>query len=86
VLKEKTNAGRGVARAKGRKGGRPKTLTTEEIKVALELYDNPDVSIPEICQQLKISKTTLYRYVRPKGKHQVGLQGFVRRLRGLGER
>jgi DNA invertase Pin-like site-specific DNA recombinase len=55
---------RSHARAKGRKGGRPKTLTPEEVKLLQELYNNKEVSIPEICQQLKISKMTLYRYVK----------------------
>jgi DNA invertase Pin-like site-specific DNA recombinase len=86
VLKEKTTAGRRVARAKGRKGGRPKILTPEEVTLLQELYNNPDVSVPEICQQLKISKMTLYRYVKRRDKQeQPGLKGLVRRLRGLGE-
>jgi DNA invertase Pin-like site-specific DNA recombinase len=86
VLKEKTSAGRRIARAKGRKGGRPKALTAEEVTLLKELYNNPDISVPEICQQLKISKMTLYRYVKPKDKQQPGLKGLVRRLRGIGER
>jgi DNA invertase Pin-like site-specific DNA recombinase len=87
VLKEKTYEGRRIARAKGRKGGRPKTLTPEEVTLLQELYNNPDISIPEICQQLKISKMTLYRYVRRRDKQeQPGLKGLVRRLRGLGKR
>jgi DNA invertase Pin-like site-specific DNA recombinase len=64
MLREKTKAGRRVARAKGRKGGRPKTLTPEQVTLLRELYNNPDVSVLEICQQLKISRTTLYRYVK----------------------
>jgi DNA invertase Pin-like site-specific DNA recombinase len=86
VLKAKTTAGRRVARAKGRKGGRPKSLTAEEVTLLRELYNNKDVSIPEICEQLKISKMTLYRYVKHRDKQQPGLQGLVSRLRGLGER
>jgi DNA invertase Pin-like site-specific DNA recombinase len=86
VMREKTSAGRRVARAKGRKGGRPKTLTSEEVTLLQELYNNKEVSIPEICQQLQISKMTLYRYVKPKEKQQPGLKGLVHRLRGLRER
>jgi DNA invertase Pin-like site-specific DNA recombinase len=87
VLKEKTHEGRWVARAEGRKGGRPKTLTSEEVTLLQELYNNPDISVPEICQQLKISKMTLYRYVKRRDKQeQPGLRGLVRRLRVLGER
>jgi DNA invertase Pin-like site-specific DNA recombinase len=86
VLKEKTKTGRGVARARGRKGGRPRTLTPEEVTLLKELYNNKEVTIPEICQQLQISKVTLYRYVKRTDKQQPGLKGLVRRLRGLGER
>jgi DNA invertase Pin-like site-specific DNA recombinase len=82
VMREKTASGRRVARARGRKGGRPKTLTAEEIKVALELYNNEEVSISEICQQLKISKTTLYRYVKPKEQEKPRLSGLIRQLTG----
>jgi DNA invertase Pin-like site-specific DNA recombinase len=64
VMREKTKPGLRAARAKGRKGGRPKSLTAEEVKLLQELYNNPDISVPEICEQLKISKTTLYRYVK----------------------
>jgi DNA invertase Pin-like site-specific DNA recombinase len=86
VMREKTTTGRRVARAKGRKGGRPKTLTPEEVTLLQELYNNPDISIPEICNQLQISKMTMYRYVKQGDKQQPGLKGLVRRLRGLGER
>ncbi len=86
VMREKTRAGRRIARAKGRKGGRPKTLTAEEVTLLQKLYNNKEVSIPEICRQLRISKMTLYRYVKYRSKRQPGLQGLVRRLRGLGER
>jgi DNA invertase Pin-like site-specific DNA recombinase len=64
LMRERTKAGLRVVRAKGRKGGRPKTLTPEEVRLLLELYNNKEVSILEICQQLKISRTTLYRYVK----------------------
>ena len=80
VLKEKTKAGRRVARAKGRKGGRHKSLTASEIQVLQELYNNKEVTIPEICQQLKISKMTLYRYVKQREPEKPRLSGFIRQL------
>ncbi len=80
VLKAKTTAGLQVARAKGRKGGRPKTLTPEEVTLLQELYNNKEVSIPEICQQLKISKMTLYRYVKHREPEKPYLRGFIRQL------
>jgi DNA invertase Pin-like site-specific DNA recombinase len=80
VMREKTTAGRRVARAKGRKGGRPKTLSAEEATLLQELYNNPDISVPEICQQLKISKMTLYRYVKQREPEKPRLSGFIRQL------
>jgi DNA invertase Pin-like site-specific DNA recombinase len=80
VMRAKTTTGRRIARAKGRKGGRPKSLTTEEITLLRELYHNKEVSIPEICRQLKISKMTLYRYVKPRQPEKPQLRGFIRQL------
>jgi DNA invertase Pin-like site-specific DNA recombinase len=85
LMREKTKPGLRVARTRGRKGGRPKALNASDIKTVQELYAKRDIPVPEICQQMKISRMTLYRYVKPKEKHQAGLPGFVRRLRGLGE-
>jgi DNA invertase Pin-like site-specific DNA recombinase len=82
VMREKTKPGLRVARAKGRKGGRPKSLTAEEVKLLQELYNNPDISVPEICEQLKISKMTLYRYVKRREPKKPRLRGLFRQLTG----
>jgi DNA invertase Pin-like site-specific DNA recombinase len=86
VLKAKTSAGRRIARAKGRKGGRPKTLTALEIQELRELYSNQNIPIMEIRRKFHIARSTFYRYVKPKDKQQPGLKGLVHQLRGLGER
>jgi DNA invertase Pin-like site-specific DNA recombinase len=82
VMREKTTAGRRVARARGRRGGRPKALTAEEIKTVQELYTNTNIPIAEICRQLNISKMTLYRYVRPREPQKPRLRGLIRQLTG----
>ena len=64
LIQERTKAGLEAARARGKKGGRPKTLNEKEIEVAVRLYNERKNSIKEICQIMKISKTTLYSYVR----------------------
>jgi DNA invertase Pin-like site-specific DNA recombinase len=86
VLKAKTSAGRQVARAKGRKGGRPKRLTASEIQELRQLYSNQEIPIIEIRRKFHLPRSTFYRYVKPTDKHQPGLKGLVHRLRGLGER
>ena len=65
IIRERTNAGLQAARARGRLGGRPKIQTLDPKKIALarKLYDDQDMTVQEICEQLHISKSTLYRYV-----------------------
>ncbi len=65
IIRERTNAGLQAARARGRVGGRPKSLTGKKAAMAQELYNNNSNSIDEICKTLNISRTTLYRYIQP---------------------
>jgi DNA invertase Pin-like site-specific DNA recombinase len=67
IIRERTNAGLLAARARGRKGGRPKSLTEKKAGMARELYNNKNNSINEICKTLNISRTTLYRYIKIGG-------------------
>jgi DNA invertase Pin-like site-specific DNA recombinase len=67
ILRERTNAGLKAARARGKKGGRPPaTGLSDAKKVALaqRLYDDPDNSIEDICKTLRVSRSTLYRYIK----------------------
>lgn len=64
LIRERTMAGLAAARARGRKGGRPRRLDTDaKVQVARRLYEDRMHSISEICQMLGISRATLYRYV-----------------------
>ncbi len=64
LIRERTQAGLSAARARGRKGGRPKRLDDKKRKLAVEMYRERKHSIEEICQMMGITKPTLYRYVR----------------------
>lgn len=68
LISERTKLGLAGARARGRKGGKPKGLSTDAQKKAVrakQLYDERKLSIDEICKVLEIaSKTTLYKYIR----------------------
>src|SRR3569833_642990 len=64
IIKERTNAGLEAARARGKRGGRPKALSPERIKLARRLYADTGTSITEICKMLAISRHTLQRYVK----------------------
>ena len=64
IIRERTQAGLTAARARGRKGGRPKVLTPKKQEQALTLYNAKTHTIDEICQTLNISRATLYRYIK----------------------
>jgi DNA invertase Pin-like site-specific DNA recombinase len=64
IIKERTNAGLEAARTRGKRGGRPKALSPERIKLAKRLYADTSTSVAEICKMLGISRHTLQRYVK----------------------
>jgi DNA invertase Pin-like site-specific DNA recombinase len=64
LIRERTNAGLIAARARGRKGGRPKRLNDKKRKLTVQLYRDGKHSVDEVCQMMGISKPTLYSYVR----------------------
>jgi DNA invertase Pin-like site-specific DNA recombinase len=64
IIRERTQAGLSAARARGRKGGRPKALTPRKAEQAKTLYNDKNRSIDEICKTLGISRATLYRNVK----------------------
>lgn len=62
LISQRTKEGLSSARARGRKGGRPKG-NMDKINVALKMYDDKKYSINEILETTGLSKTTLYRYI-----------------------
>jgi DNA invertase Pin-like site-specific DNA recombinase len=72
LIRERTMAGLRAARARGRVGGRKRSLSKDQVKMAAQLMKNKEVSIREICQTLKVGRTTLYRYVSPSGEIRQG--------------
>jgi len=67
IIQERTLAGLEAARARGRKGGRPKvteTMKPRNIALAKELYKAHEKSIAEIMEQTGFkSRATFYKYV-----------------------
>jgi len=64
IIRERTEAGLAAARARGRKGGRPKALNDKRAAMAQTLRQDPNRSIKEICETLRISRATFYRYTQ----------------------
>ncbi|WP_291634339.1 recombinase family protein [Clostridium sp.] len=66
LIVQRTKEGLESARARGRKGGRPK-VKERNIEQALKLYDSKEYSISEIVKMSRISQATLYRYIHKQG-------------------
>ncbi|WP_133139514.1 recombinase family protein [Legionella genomosp. 1] len=67
LIKERTIAGLEAARARGKKGGRPKGLSKKALATAHSaelLYKEGRLSVSEICEQLAITRATFYKYLR----------------------
>src|SRR6266571_780691 len=64
LIRERTQAGLVAARARGKRGGRPALLNAKKQKVLQTLYADKQHRIADILSALKISKSTLYRYLK----------------------
>ena len=64
----RTREGLEAARARGRKGGRPKK-DSKTIELALKLYDSQTCTIAEITRTTGVSKATLYQYINNRKKN-----------------
>jgi DNA invertase Pin-like site-specific DNA recombinase len=66
VSRERTEAGLIAARARGRRGGHPRAAALSDAKkvaMAQALYNDKKNSIADICKTLRVSRSTLYRYI-----------------------
>lgn len=68
MIKERTLAGMASARARGRKGGRPYKMTQAKLRLAMASLGQIGTKIGPLCEELGITKQTLYRHVSPAGE------------------
>jgi len=71
IIRERTNAGIKAALARGRKGGRRTKVKPDDIKAALALLADPDISVRAAAKRLGLSVSTLYRHA-PGLRSRVG--------------
>ena len=62
IIRERTNAGLKAALARGRKGGRRPKVKDDDIKAAVALLNDPEISVRKAAQKLGLSVSTLYRH------------------------
>jgi DNA invertase Pin-like site-specific DNA recombinase len=68
LIRERTIAGLASARARGRKGGRPYTMTPTKLRFAQAAMANRDTKVGDLCKELGVTKQTLYRFVSGTGE------------------
>ena len=68
LIAERTIAGLASARARGRKGGRPFKMTAAKLRLAMAAMGQPETKVGDLCQELGVTRQTLYRHVSPKGE------------------
>ena len=68
LIVERTQAGLAAARARGRNGGRPYTMTPAKLRLAQAAMGQPETRVGALCAELGITRQTLYRHVGPKGE------------------
>lgn len=68
MIRERTLAGMASARARGRKGGRPHKMTPAKLRLAMASLGKLETKIGPLCEELGITKQTLYRHVSPTGE------------------
>ncbi len=68
MISERTVAGLASARARGRNGGRPFKMTAAKLRLAMAAMGQPETKVNDLCEELSITRQTLYRHVSPTGE------------------
>jgi DNA invertase Pin-like site-specific DNA recombinase len=63
LIRERIKAGLDAAHKKGRKGGRPKVMTSQKIETLLSLKKSDGFSVSQICKMVGISRSVYYRAI-----------------------
>lgn len=61
--KERTSAGLAAARQRGRVGGRPRSMTEQNVVAAKAMLRSNEMTAAEVARQIGVSVSTLYRWI-----------------------
>ena len=67
LIRERTMAGLASARARGRNGGRKFAITKSQLRLAQAAMSTRDTKVSELCTEIGVTRSTLYRYLCPEG-------------------
>ena len=59
IIQERTRAGLAAARARGRKGGRKPKMTKADVRKAMAMLQDPDITKTEVADHFGVSRVTL---------------------------
>lgn len=68
LIRERTIAGLKAARMRGRQGGRKLAMGKAQVRLAQAAMGHKETRVGSLCEELGITRTTLYRYVSPQGE------------------
>ena len=68
LIRERTIAGLNAARARGRKGGRPRSLSMDQIRVVQRAMKDRTTVVTQLARAMNVSTDTIYNYVSPSGE------------------
>ena len=77
LISERTKAGLAAARARGRKGGRRPKMTPAKLRLAQAALKDPSTQVNALCEELGITRQTLYRHLSPQGELRTDGQRVV---------
>ena len=63
IIRDRTVAGLDAARARGRVGGRPRSLSEDDIAAARAMLADPSITTKEVAKRLGVSVSTLYKHI-----------------------
>lgn len=77
LIAERTRAGLAAARARGRKGGRPRKMDRAALTMAMTAMADPKANAGDIAKRLGITTTTLYVYINGDGSLKAAGQAIL---------
>ncbi len=70
INRERTRAALKASRDRGRKGGRPPSLSAKDVAHAKAMLTDPGITVEEVATRLNVAASTLYRHL-PGGRSAV---------------
>ncbi len=78
LIAERTHAGLVAARARERRGGRPRKMDRATVMMAMTAMADSRANAAEVARRLNITTTTLYAYVNGDGTLKQAGQALLR--------